>query len=339
MSDTIDFVITWVDGNDPEWQEEMRSYLPEEDLGQGSSEERYREWDNLRYWFRGVERFAPWVRTVHLVTWGHVPSWLDLNHPKLHVVRHEDFVPAEYLPVFSAHPLEANLHRIPGLSERFVYFNDDMFLCAPVRPADFFHNGLPRDIAALNVHCNARSQPIQQICINNVGVINDHFDFHTWVRENRHKILDPRYGKLLARSLVLLNCPRFPGFFNPHAPQPFVRHVFDEVWEAEPELLREVCSHRFRLPSDVSQWVFKDWQIAKGGFWPRPASYSQRFFFVGDEALAEAQRAADCIRAGKTRMVCPNDGPMTSEDFEVARALVNGALDERLPQPSSFEVD
>ena len=78
----IDFVITWVDGNDPLWLKEYRKYKGIED------EEfvfRYRDWDFLRYWFRGVEENAPWVRKIHFVTWGHIPSWLDTSNPKINI--------------------------------------------------------------------------------------------------------------------------------------------------------------------------------------------------------------------------------------------------------------
>ena len=94
----IDFVILWVDGNDPAWREEfVRTRQAEND---DASEIRYRDWRNLHYWFRSAERFAPWVRKVHFITWGHLPAWLRRDHPKLHIVNHRDFIPAEYLPTF-----------------------------------------------------------------------------------------------------------------------------------------------------------------------------------------------------------------------------------------------
>ena len=126
----IDFVITWVDGNDPKWQEEKDKTLIAQGLGVhiDGRKERYRDWDNLQYWFRGVEKYAPWVRKIHFVTWGHMPEWLNVDHPKLHIVKHEDFIPKEFLPTFNSHTIEWNFHRIEGLSEHFLYFNDDMFL-------------------------------------------------------------------------------------------------------------------------------------------------------------------------------------------------------------------
>ncbi len=127
----VDFVVTWVDGNDPVWQAEKAKYSPAKTSDARTS--RYRDWDNMQYWFRAVEKFAPWVRKVHFVTYGHLPKWLNTNNPKLHIVNHKDFIPSKYLPIFNVNPIELNLHRIEGLAERFVYFNDDMFLLQPVK--------------------------------------------------------------------------------------------------------------------------------------------------------------------------------------------------------------
>ena len=92
-----------------------------------------------------LKNFAPWVNHIYFVTWGHIPSWLNTDHPKLTVVKHEDYIPKQYLPTFSSHPIELNMHRIRGLSEQFVYFNDDTFIINKMEPEDFFRNGLPRD--------------------------------------------------------------------------------------------------------------------------------------------------------------------------------------------------
>ena len=96
----IDFVITWVDGNDLEWKREKAARLGHTDMdisvNADNRKERYRDWDNLRYWFRGMEKYAPWVRKVHFVTWGHIPQWLNTKHPKLNIVCHEDFIPQKF---------------------------------------------------------------------------------------------------------------------------------------------------------------------------------------------------------------------------------------------------
>ena len=141
----IDFVIIWVDGNDPKCRAVKNQYDPNPEAGEDDQEVRYRDWDNLQYWFRAVEQFAPWVNKIHFVTWGHVPSWLNLENPKLNIVKHSDFIPEEYLPVFNSVAIEVHLHRIQGLSENFVYFCDDFFLMQKCKTTDFFRAGLPTD--------------------------------------------------------------------------------------------------------------------------------------------------------------------------------------------------
>ena len=94
----IDFVVTWVNGNDPEWQKEKTYWLKAEhqtDKNNDAGETRYRDWDNLRYWFRAVVKYAPWVNRVHLITCGHIPEWLNTEAPKLNLVRYEDYVPQD----------------------------------------------------------------------------------------------------------------------------------------------------------------------------------------------------------------------------------------------------
>ena len=150
MAEKIDFVILWVDGTDPDWQRQRRSY-DREDLDNGDDENRFRDWGLMKYWFRGAERFAPWVNRIFLVTNGQVPKWLDLTHPKLRLVKHQDYIPEKFLPTFNSNVIELWLHKIPELGEQFVLFNDDMFLTAPVKPEDFFKNGLPCESALLDM--------------------------------------------------------------------------------------------------------------------------------------------------------------------------------------------
>lgn len=141
----IDFVITWVDGSDEEWLKAKTMYtdnMNEKDQRENSSV-RFRDWSIFKYWFRAVEQYAPWVRKVYFVTWGHVPAWLDTSCEKLVIVKHTDFIPKEYLPTFNSLTIEANLFRIKGLSENFVYFNDDIFLNKAVTPDLFFINNKP----------------------------------------------------------------------------------------------------------------------------------------------------------------------------------------------------
>lgn len=151
----IDVVYTWVNGSDPKWLTKKdywaSKYFPVEEKNttlesNGTSDvfasNRYRDSDELRYSIRSLVKFAPWVRHIYLVTDNQIPSWLSMETDKLTVVSHEEiFANKSHLPVFSSPAIEANIHRIQGLSEYFIYFNDDVFLGAPVLPEDFMTIG------------------------------------------------------------------------------------------------------------------------------------------------------------------------------------------------------
>ncbi|GBG32295.1 N-acetylglucosamine-1-phosphotransferase subunits alpha/beta [Hondaea fermentalgiana] len=119
----------------------------EPSIEEASSANRFRDNEELRFSLRSLEKYAPWVRHIYIVTDNQIPSWLDLNHPRMTLVSHADiFANKSHLPTFSSPSIEANLHRIPGLGENFIYFNDDVMLGAPVWPSDFHDPALGQRI-------------------------------------------------------------------------------------------------------------------------------------------------------------------------------------------------
>ena len=329
----IDFVIIWVDGSDPEWLAEKAKYAPPADTD--SRPERYRDWGLLPYWFRGVEKFAPWVRKIHFVTWGHIPKWLNTSHPKLNIVRHDEYIPEKYLPTFSSHTIELNLHRIEGLSENFVYFNDDMFLTAPVSEETFFKNGLPCDSGVLNVHCYSPTVSFHMAPIKDIGMINKYFDMKEVIKKDPAKWFSPLYGKQLLRTFALLPCPRFPGMWQHHLPSSFCKSTFEELWNIEGAELDDTCIRKFRYVLDYNQWLFREWQIAKGEFVPRSTRIGASMQMTGRDGCAEI---CSYIRKRKGRMICINDGAMTDSEFEENKRDIIDAFESILPERSGFEV-
>ena len=328
----IDFVIIWVDGNDPEWRAVKKQYDPKT-VGEDDQEVRYRDWDNLQYWFRAVEKYTPWVRKIHFVTWGHLPSWLNVNHPKLHIVNHRDYIPEEYLPTFNSHTIEMNLHRIKGLAEQFVYFNDDMFINRPMQPEDFFVNGKPCDTFSLDCIYFGKDSagPYNG---NDLSVINTHFSKKRMLIKNFTKWFRLRYGiKHLYRTAVLMPWAWFPGFFYHHLPNSFLKSTYRKVWEAEPDILDATCKCKIRSSTNVNQWLIKYWQLASGNFYPRTIKIG-RCYHIKDKNIYPL---LDSIKKGTDAMICINDTAKTV-NFEEKKQLVIDAFQERLPEKSSFEV-
>ena len=334
-NDLIDFVLIWVDGNDPKWQKEKQQY----DVSSDSDNRiiRYRDWGLLKYWFRGIERFTPWINKIHFVTWGHIPEWLNVDNPKLNIVKHSDFIPKEYLPTFSSHTIELNLHRIKGLSEKFVYFNDDTFMIDYASKNYFFSkNGLPMDSCSLNVHCPKKSLIIQNICNNNVAIINEYFDMKESIIKNKSKWFNLKNGKELLRTFALLKCPRFPGFYQPHLPNSYLKSTFEEVWAKETDVLHNTCMNKFRNASDVNQWVFREWQLASGNFEVRKSSYGKTFY-IDRDGLEIKKDIIDCIVNQKKKMISINDGDMTEKEFESLTKEIKNSFEIILKDKSSFE--
>ena len=312
----IDVVITWVDGNDKAWQAEKEKYLPLR-----SDKVRYRNWDNVQYIFRGIEKFMPWVNCVHFVTWGHLPKWMNTNYEKLHVVNHKDFIPKEYLPTFNSNAIELNLHRIPGLSENFINFNDDMFVIAPTKPNDFFENGLSP----------VKREIIANIEMNNIGIINDHFNVKD-IYKYRKKWFNFRYGKYIVRTLIFSKFNTILGIFEPHIPFSYKKSTFAKVWEVEHEALDATCRNKTRAKNDVNQWLFRQWQIMTGDFEPRRWDFG-----LLTSAGPDDEKIINILRKpGKIKMLCINDTTKVS-DFEKSKHAINTALEQLLPEKSKFE--
>ena len=326
----IDIVIPWVDGSDPAWLEERAKYSGKNcDVRPA----RYRDWGLMPYWFRSIEKYAPWVRKIHFITWGHVPEWLDTSNAKLHIVNHKDYIPEEYLPTFSSHPIELNIHRIEGLAEHFVYFNDDIFLTKEIKPDFFFKNGLPCDCFSLQSICfNPNS--IGWINGSVMSVINKNFPMRSTLKKNWRKVLDPRNGikKVLKTVMQALCSPWFPGLSYTHATTAYLKSTLETVWEKESEILDETCRWRFREKTNVNQYLFKFWQLVSGQFYP--TSFKDvHCYHLREEWIPRVCRA---IRNKEYAVICINDIGVI-DDIASAASQIIAAFEDMMPEKSSFE--
>ncbi len=330
----IDFVVLWVDGNDPAWQAEKAKYQTG-GTNDGNAVNRFRDWGLMPYWFRAVEKFCPWIRKVHFVTWGHVPDWLNLDCPKLNHVRHSDYIPAKYLPTFNANTIEMNLHRIPGLAENFVFFNDDMFLLRPMEKDSFFREGLPCTYGGEEPAAFAGNPGIwQHLIVNDLRVINNHFCKRDQVAQHGKKYVNSAYrwqDNVRTKAVQLLFPNHFLGFRNLHAPAAFRKSTFQTLWEKEQQLLDQTSSHRFRTNEDVNQWLALWWQVAEGSFSPYATDN-----LVEDVTEDTVEGLCGMIRNQEHDMVCVND-PSEDVDFEELSQRLQTAFHQILPEKSGFE--
>lgn len=319
MSNKIDFVIMWVDGNDPVWRKRKNEHSATQ-LHDDSSV-RYRDWENLEIWIKSTLKFAPWVNQIFLITDNQCPNFVE-KYPKVKHVNHSDYIPKQYLPVFSSNPIELNIHRIDELSEQFVLFNDDMFLIRPVGKEDFFLNGKPMDMYAYNVVAGyGLKEKIQSIALNDVSIINNHFSKVADFKKHFRRWLSFKNGPFLLRTILLLPWSFYTGFVETHLANSYLKSTFEEVWEKEYENLNYTCKNRFRSATDLNQWLMRYWQLAKGTALNRSHKFG-KLFAVTDDSI---ENCVEWIKGQKSSMICINDSS-NLEDFEEAKKCINQAL-------------
>lgn len=227
LDEPIDIVYTWVDGGDPGWLDSFRraaTAAGREFDDESLDPARYRSRDELKYSLRSVWLYCGWVRNIYLVTAGQRPSWLA-DGCGVTVVDHSDIFPASALPTFNSHAIEATLHRIDGLSERFIYFNDDMLVTKPLRPETFFHpNGLPYWFPS-----DARVPGVEDA---------ETLAVDTAALRGRELLLE-RFGRAVTHKPM-------------HSPYPLLRSVMFEIEEEFADVVDATRHSRFRSSSDLS---------------------------------------------------------------------------------------
>ncbi len=329
----IDFVVSWVDGSDLKWRETFNKYLPKDAKIKALdvNDNRYRDSGFFNYWFRTVEKFAPWVRKIHLVTADQHPDFLNLNHPKLHLVSHSDFIDEKYLPLFNSNAIEISMHKIPGLSEHFIYFNDDFFLTKPVQPEYFFSpNGNPRDFASFILVSN---EPFDHILMNNEHLIEKILKKKECIRKNRSKWLNLHYGpKDLFLYFLMERKSRGTYIRFSHFPTPYKKETWETVWNlANDELERNLC-RRYRSFEDLSHFVFREYNLFQGEFEVRKPCEGRKYFNISDNI----NEIVDAIENQKYTEIVLNDQPCP--DFKERSLKIRHSFSKILPEKSSFEV-
>ena len=324
----IDFVQLWVDGSDKDWLDEKNRYM----VNSGNESNRWRDWDCLQYWFRGVEKYAPWVRKIHLITPGHFPSWLNRHHKKLNCINQNQLIKKEYIPVFNSNAIELNLHKIESLAEKFVLFCDDMFIIKNTKEKDFFRNNLPCTEAILG--CIQPTDDFDYMTANNFRIINKHFRKFEVIRNNIFKWFNFNYGIRNFQTLLLLPWAKFSSMHDSHLPLPHTKHNFEEVWQAEPDILEQTSKSRFRNKENVSHWLFRYWSIMKGEFCPQGKLGKK--FEISDDKVNNG-KIYDYIKKQRGKIICVNDS-ICNIDFELRKKELKSAFEAILPDKSEFEI-
>ncbi|WP_371591751.1 stealth family protein [Streptomyces virginiae] len=308
----IDAVITWVDSSDPAWRE-RRDSVNSADLGGAQhfddAEHRYRDRGELRYCLRSIAAYAPWIRRVFLVTDRQTPAWLDTAHPQVTVVDHRDlFTDPGHLPVFNSHAIESQLHRIPALSEHFLYFNDDIFLGRPQQPQQYFlPSGLPR------VFHDRRAIP--------PGLPSGDDDvFNASQRATRHAI-----EEVTGRT--------YP-YILAHTPYPLTRSLYSRVEQRLPGRLEDTGRSAFRSATDLAPVTLASHLgLAEG----HAVSGELTHLYFSTDSREQMEQLPDLLEARNADAFCLADESGAELSPSEQCGVVTEFLAAYFPVPSPYE--
>jgi len=312
----IDAVYTWVDGGDPAWQARKAAALGDNDwVGrvseQTANNSRFVSRDELRYSLRALHCFAPWVRRIFLVTDDQVPAWLDTEHPQITVVSHREiFGDTGRLPTFNSQAIESRLHRIPGLSEHFLYLNDDVFLGRPVTPDLFFTSGGLTRFFPSGALVDSAPRSDSDAPVNSAG-------------KNNRKLIQQAFGRVLTRKMM-------------HTPHPSRRSVIREIEERFAEHVTATAAHQFRHPDDIS--LLSSLQQYYAYLTGRATPGDIRYLYT-DLARPETPfKLAKLLRNRHLDAFCLNDTDSDPGAAAEQAALLADFLPAYLPFVSPFEL-
>jgi len=341
----IDFVLPWVDSGDKAWQAERNRYKYGQsvDTKDTHSEARFRDMGTLKYALRSIEQHCPWYHRIYLITTGHCPDWLDIEHEKITLVPHDRlFIDKSHLPVFNSVSIEMNLVNLKTLSENFVYMNDDFIIFNTIEPSRFFmddkpvdflsHNPIPRN--RLFELLKGRDSWIHSI--NNVlELINDrfaplHFDKHQLYHKSY--TLTDKINNFLLQHLF----KRYIWLNHWHHPQPLLKQTLQDVYDAFSEEMMQSSRNKFRSKSDLNQYMYRYWQLSTGNFYP----YRHQDDLIANISSVEVleEMLTDLEKSQQTNFVCFNDSTDLSEsEYLSVKNRLTDFLEKHFPQKASFE--
>ncbi|MCC5842584.1 MAG: Stealth CR1 domain-containing protein [Opitutales bacterium] len=249
-ADPIDAVVTWVDGNDPAHRAKREAALTASGksptrrglIPAGKDPTRFTDNGEIRWCLHSIRKFAPWIRHIHLVTDAQVPAFLTPEKQSelgVRIVDHtEIFRGYEWaLPTFNSNTIEAMIWRCPGLSERFIYLNDDFVIIQPVSQGDFF--------CGQTVRLRGAWQSIRSSS-----------PFHLWLNRFLNQLLRRFFNMNRTMHLYMqMNGARLAGyekryFRAPHVPHPLLQSTFRTHYAEHGHNLNQQLMNRFRREND-----------------------------------------------------------------------------------------
>lgn len=298
----VDFVMPYVDSLDYNWQISYKKVSERMGRPVNLNSQRFRSWDNLYFIFRGIEKFMPWIRKVHLIVCApsQVPEWL--NQETVDVVYHRDIIPRRYRPVFNSCTIEMFLRNIPDLAEHFIYSNDDVYITDTCEPEDFFTHGYP-NLHYRKAYYSDSQNMFRHQCRNGLELVSGDFNVH---------------------------CDGFI-YKNSHSVAPMLKSTLDKVWELHSEAMEDSIT-RFRTSRNVNQYVYSYYQYFSNMFVDK--TFPNMYTCFSDYSL---RQICTIIDKQITSLLCINDAGHDIR-FNFYKEMLRRAFCRILPNKSKYEI-
>lgn len=306
----IDLVYLWVNGNDPKWIAKHDACIGKPSTADVNCRGRYVDNDELKYSLRSVEKYAPWIRKIFIVTDNQIPEWLDTSHPKIRIVDHTEILPKKCLPCFNSIVIEHHLHLIPGLSEHFLYANDDTFINKPVTPWTFFaKDSLPI------IRMNRRP-------------------FRKWLLLYRKKVLKRVLGnyKQTIHNAALLVEQKYSKYYNGkthHNIDAYLKSTYRLARQTFDKEIKATLTNHVRSSNDIQRNLYSYVALAEKQGHLRYVTQRTSFrLHIDNRSLYRK------FERYQPKLFCMNDSQNANdEDRKCATAF----LEKRFPEKSLFE--
>ena len=299
----IDLILPYVDNKEYNWVETHRTFCLKNNLEYIENPVRFRSWNNLHFLFRGIEKNMPWIRNVYLIvsSMEQVPEWVNSNNVK--IVLHRDIIPPKFLPTFNSTTIEMFLKNIVGLSEYFLYANDDTFPILPLSPTDFFDkNGNP--VLSVSKKEKNLSSQFRRVEWNCQSIVQQDTCF---------KIPDKTMYKI-AHNII-----------------PMRKTTLIEVYKRHKKEIENSISP-FREAKNLNQYIYTYYQFFSGNYSEQKEKI-MKYFEISKENLPLILRE---LNTKNFKIVCLND-VKSDIPFEELKFKINTKLNEIYPNQSIYE--
>lgn len=306
----IDVVYTWVDSNDSNWRQKKALHTSDGAHSEAASISRFIDRGEIKFSLRSLQKNAPWINRIYVVTDDQVPEWFDGRDGKVVFVSHREiFEDPENLPVFNSHSIETQIHRIPGLSEHFIYFNDDMFIGRPVLPTHFFQtNGVAKFMLS-------PSTVPQRVKSNHDTPVDQ-------AVKNSRQLLIQEYGFNVSQVLE-------------HSPYPLRKSVLEEISRTFKTECQVTAANKFRDSLDINIPSFLAHYV--GYFQGKSAIGSVKFRYIGLSHPRAQSLLLGLLARQDCDTFCLNDTFTTVEELEQQAKMVSDFLNSYYPEPARWE--